>query len=375
MVSKLAKMQRTVPSLLKPTVNPYVRGLLYAWSGEDDLIVQAVKDAKEQIFVKTAQLEFLDVLGSNVGVFRPTVFNLSDELFRQLIPLLSFSPKQVLPTIRKVLEVFWGIGNSVIAVHEINPNEIKVTIPSTVPSLRRTLRGSHHFHVHSGTIISVDNFAKEIVVDLEHVSKSLRVDEWKGAVLGQGFNARYIESNTAGNLSVTLQFSSGADLSVFASDSRFVVAMPTYAGSFFPDLRMQFSVTKARGVLGQSISIGQVLPVVIMQDASSIPNQAGTLVLDYGKGNQEGPIKYYGRPNNSTLFVDPVYTFAKNHSPGEMVNVIVKPYSRPQSDGSDLSIYLVGVTAARDLAMRIVESLVAAGVVIRWDIVGPIIEC
>jgi hypothetical protein len=108
-----------------------------------------------------------------------------------------------------------------------------------------------------------------------------------------------------------------------------------------------------------------------MQDASMIPDAQGRLVFNLGHNNEEADIKYFGRPNNTTLLIDPLYNFVQNHAIGEGVNVIVKPYRVPRIDGSDYSIYLVGVVAARLLAQRIVESIVAAGVVIRWVIVEP----
>lgn len=375
MPTKLQKMTRFLPGLYKPQTNVYIRGLLEAWAEQDDLIYAAIKQAKNQIYVKYAGApSYLDALGSNVGVFRPALFNLTDDVFRQLIPLLSFAPKQVAITIRKVLAVFFGENNPRVGVFEIRPNVIDIYIPSTVPALRRTLKGSHHFHNYSGVITSVDDLAKELVIDIDGDSKSLKEDECAGAKFGQNFLARQVLSNSAGTTGVTLQFSAGDDLSGFVVGTRFNMALPRYPGSFMKDNRSTFTVTKERGVLGQSISIGQILPTVLMQDASGITNTIGKVVFDYGRSGQEGPINYYGRPNNSTLFLDPTYAFTKNHSLGEIINVIKIPYVKPEKDGSDFAIYLVGITAARMLAQQIVESLVAAGVVINWHVTGPVIE-
>jgi len=205
-MAKLAKMIRFLPGLYKPQTNVNVRGLLSAWSNEDDTLIQAIKDAKEQIFVKTAQLQFLDALGSNVGVFRPTEFNLSDEQYRKLIPALSFFPKQVLPTIQEVLDIFFEPNNPSVLTAEINPNELVIQIPSSVPSLRRTLKGSHHFKAYNGTIVSIDNIFKEMVVDLIDADKNLVLDEWADATFGQELNSEFIASNTVGNSAITLQF-------------------------------------------------------------------------------------------------------------------------------------------------------------------------
>jgi len=370
-MSKLSKMTRFVPGLYRPNTNPNIKGLLYAWSSEDDLIVQAAQNAKEQIFTKLARLQFLDALGSNVGVFRPTEFNLTDDLYRQLIPVLSFRPKQVLTTIKRVLDIFFGVGNPIVKVNEINANEIIIHIPSSVPSLRRDLRGSLHLHAYQGTVVSIDNIAKEMVIDLNDSTKSLKLDELALAIFGQGLNQAVIASNTVGNTSVTFQFFASEDLSIFNTSDNFNIVVPSYPGAFIPDPTRAFTLTSKRGILGQSIVAGAIIPTLTMTDASQIPDAVGRLSFNFGFGTEETLIKYFGRPNNSTLLLDPSYSFVNNHSIGEAVNVVVTPYIKPAINGNDFSVYLVGVTAARLLAQKIVRSIVAAGVVVRFIVVEP----
>lgn len=368
---KLDKMIKFVPDIYNAGSNQYARGLLTSWSNEDDLIVEQIQNAKEQIFVKTARLQYLDALGSNVGVFRPTEFNLSDSAFSGLIPLLSYFPKQVVPTIRKILEIFFGENNPRVAIHEINPNEIIIEIPSSVPALRRDLRGSHHFKSYSASVVSIDNVTKEMVVDFD-AEKSVQVDELAFAFMGQGFNQEVVLSNTAGTTGVILQFPASADLSVFTTTEKINHVLTNYPGSFIPDTTTGFTVTKDRGTLGQTITAGTIIPTMTMLDASNIPNANGELVFNFGRNNEEGPVEYFGRPNNSTLLISPTYIFQNDHEIGEIVNVSFSPYQEPAIDGSDYSVYLVGITAARVLAQEIVESVTAAGIVIRWIINEPI---
>jgi len=368
-------MQRFVPALYKPSVNVNIRGLLYAWAGEDDALVQAVQDAKEQIYVLTAQLRFLDALGANVGVFRPTVFNLTDTLFRRLIPALSFYPKQVIPTIKTVLDIFYEENNPKVKVHEINENQIEIQIPSSIPALRRGLRGAQHFHSYSGTIVSVDNVLKEIVIDLEDDTKVLKVDEVQDGLLGTPDAGDIILSNTAGTTGVTLQFGAASDLSAFVPTARFMMTNPRYPGSYIPDPSATFTLTKNRGRLGQVITSGDLVPNLTMQDASNIPDAPGRLCFNFGKPTEESLVRYLGRPNNTTLLLDPAYMFINDHAVGEWVNMVVVPYQKPNKNGTDYSVYLVGIEAARLLAQQIVESLVASGVVVNWTIIGPQISC
>jgi hypothetical protein len=366
-MSKLEKFQRFIPGFYKPTTNTNVRGLLYAWSGEDDLIVEAIENAKEQLFVTDARLNYLDALGSNVGVFRPTAIGLADAQFRELIPALSFMPKQVKPTIQRILEVFFGVGNPMVAISESNPNEIVIQIPSSVPALRRTLKGSLHFHVCSGKILEVDNISKLVRVKIE-LDKIYPTDRLRGAHLGQGYKTLNILSNDG----EYLQFDASTDLSQLDVTKSFMISnIPNYPGSFFPDETRNFSLTKQRGIIGQNIVAGELYPTLVMEDASGIPDAPGYVVFDFGNGLEESGIRYFGRPNNTTLLVDASYAFSKAHSIGSIVNVMVKPYVKPALNGEDISIYLVGVEAARILAQRIVESVLAAGIVVRWIVVEP----
>jgi len=372
-MGKLAKMSAFVPGLYQPTFNPNVKSLLFAWSSEDDELVRQVENAKEQLFVKYAGQQYLDALGSNVGVFRPSSINLTDDQYRELIPTLSFRPKQVIPTIKKVLGVFYGANNPTVNVHEINGNEIVIEIPSSVPALRRTLKGSHHFHSYSGEITAVDNVAKTMVVNIGGSTQDLAVDELSGAKLGVGYNSTPILSNTSGNTGVILQFSASFSLAAYSPGDRFVIAEnEKYPGSFVPDTRRPYTVTKQRARLAQNVVAGDIYTSLLMEDASGIPNAFGRLIFNFGVEKQEADIRYFGRPNNTTLLIDPSYIFLKNHSIGDVVNVIVKPYGKPAVSGADYSVYLVGVEAARILAQRIVESITAAGVLVRWIIREPV---
>lgn len=371
MATKLDKMTRYLPGLYRPEANTYVRGLLYAWSFEDDQITTELQNAKDQIYVKHASLQYLDALGSNVGVFRPATVNLSDENFRNLIPALSFDPKQIRPTIKKVLEAFYGVDNPRVTIGEVNPNEIVIQIPSSVPSLRRSLKGSHHFHNYSGNITAIDSVGKTVTVNLYGDSKTLFSDEWKGAKFAQGNHAYPVLSSSTGHTGVTVQFAASTDLTALQIGNFLVADRPNYRGSFIPDPTRAYSVTKLRGTVGQSVKAGNIYPTLAMQDASGIPDAPGRLIFGYTGSNQEADIKYFGRPNNTTILIDPSYVFQKDHNSGEIVNVIVKPYIKPDINGKDLSVYLVGVKTARELAQSIVQSVVAAGVTIRWIIVDP----
>jgi len=461
-MAKLDKMTRSMPGFYKPSTNTNIKAVLTAWADEDDRIVEAIKDARDQIFVKDASGQYLNALGSNVGVFRPAT-PISDELYRALVPILSFRPKQVRHIIKLILDVFFGVNNPAVSINEINPNEIVIQIPSTVPTLARGLRGSLHLKNFSGLIISVDNILKQITISVDGDTKVITTNELalghffqdlkdsliisntsivpfsdsgfrsasvtiplgatsvavvfstpmpnaNYAVLPQlanildpapqfqspiitqktlsGFTASWTAPTDSANYllnflasladaplssNIVLQFGPAEDLSGYLVGEQYVMSLPEYPGSFLHDPTKPYSVTRNRSTTSQNITAGSIVISLNMQDASPFPDQAGFVIFDFGLRTEE-VVEYTRRPSNSTLLLDPTYTFVHDHPIGTVVNFIVKPYIVPGTDGFDYPAYVTGVSAARELAQAIVESVVAAGIVVRW-VVPSDIEC
>jgi len=105
---KLVRYFKFIPPYYKPGQNVFVTALLKALATTDSDVEVQIEEAGNQIFVNRAEGKFLDTLGNNVGVDRPIAINLSDDKFRELVPTLSFKPKQVRETMYDILDVFWG---------------------------------------------------------------------------------------------------------------------------------------------------------------------------------------------------------------------------------------------------------------------------
>lgn len=166
-MSKVESIKRSFPKLYKPDANQFIKALLEAIGEEDNRAVEQITNAKAQIFVSTAEGTFLDTLGSNVGVERPLgAFGgfATDDFYRQLIPLLSYAPKQIKDTMEDILFVFFGNDPDVF-VEEVNPNEIVVQVPSILIIIRDQLEGATHFHSNGGDIVKIDNTLKQITVN------------------------------------------------------------------------------------------------------------------------------------------------------------------------------------------------------------------
>lgn len=597
-MTKFERMVKSIPSLFKPETNTYIRGLLQAWGLGDDNITIQIQNTKEQLFVETALAKNLDRLGSNVGVTRSSELGIEDNDFRDLVPILSFYPKQVRRTIISLLDVFWGEGftrpnissgnvetynfgpetaltgtltfkkgelivtgigtnftgqiqpgdyikpgiasglqyakvsgvlsntslqlslpwandtlvniaaqkgttqtltykvdgliektirfipnafDDLIAVTldelvafldsngehkpyitssifidpilgsklnirtntpglrgsiqilggtansptilnfstqiqietrakviEVNPNEIVIQIPSSVPVLRRTLKGSAHpretkaqitsnrevfdfsslgatstltltidgnpFTVTftnatdfadptSATALEVSNIINSQLLSLHASVGSGGNDSKRVALSTTNGSSEY--QITGGTSNALLGFST-----VLQQDPDLIeVGFPS--PYLFDPVGQLFTVTGISSELSVPVVAGDVSSTLNLVNASNFPNIPGSFILDFGRPTQEGPISYSSRPNNSTLLIDASYQFQNSHSTGRKVNLISNTPSIPRVTGDDYAFTVTGTEEARAAAQELIKKLLAAGIVVRFIIDFP----
>ena len=138
-----------------------------------------------------------------------------------------------------------------------------------------------------------------------------------------------------------------------------------------------FTVTQVSSELFNPVTAGTISSTINLTNASNFPNKPGKFILDFGRNNQEGPISYTSRPNNSTLLIDASYQFEKDHAAGRKVNLIQPTPSLPRLTGEDYPVYVTGTEEARVAAQELIRKLLAAGVVIRFIVDFPefLFEC
>ena len=196
-----------------------------------------------------------------------------------------------------------------VAVYNINPNELVIEIPAIVPALRRTLKGSHHFH-QDGTLEPPQPTENGI---------------WAGSFF---FNPSGSEGT--------------------------------------------FTISSQRATLNQTVNKGDVYTSLSVTNADAFLEPSGLMIMNFGMETSEVPIRYRGIPNSNTILVDPSYVWRNNHFAGEAVNVISaqEPYI-PVKTGDDLAIYLTSPSGARVVVQDILQTLKAAGIVIQFVVLAP----
>lgn len=591
-------MVKSLPSLYKAETNTYIRGLLKAWGFLDDQVTIEIGNTKDQLFVETANARNLDRLGSNVGVNRAPELGIDDNDFRDLVPVLSFYPKQVRATIVALLDVFWGAGftrpnissgntetfnfgpqvalsgtltfkkddkvvkgsgtsflsqvqpgdyikpssapgtqyvkvsgvisndtlelslpwsnntvvntagqngpiktleytvdrrvsktirfipnafanltavtiNELIAfinaniehsplitadqfldpilgtklnirtntpglrgsiqitggtanapgilnfpttlaietrakVIEVNPNEIVVQIPSSVPVLRRSLKGSAHPRETKAQITSnreIFNFAglgasstltltidgSPYTVTFTHALNFANPAKATAIEVAEVINAQLLFLNATAGIGVTdpkrvaLSTTEGSsEYQITGGTANAILGFTTtlqqdpdlieanFPSSYiFDPVGQLFTVTGTSSELSTPVLAGSVSSTLSIANASAFPNIPGKFILDFGRANQEGPVSYTSRPNNSTLLIDASYQFQKDHAAGRKVNLISSQPTIPRVTGDDYPVYVTGTEEARTAAQDLIKKLLAAGVVVRFIIDFP----
>jgi hypothetical protein len=158
------------------------------------------------------------------------------------------------------------------------------------------------------------------------------------------------------------------------STESFAISNTTYTNSYtFDPSVTTFLTTKRRAKLNTSIVQGKVYPVINLDDTSDIPNARGYLVFSFGRGDQEVPVPYVGRPSNNSLLLDPTYVFEKTHDVGTIVNYVsqIVPYD-PRDNGQDYAVYITGAERALQEVEEILQQIKTLGTVIRFEIQRPV---
>jgi hypothetical protein len=423
-MSSLKRYQNTLPRVFNPEQNRVILALLYAIALSDDDVESAVAEAKKQLFVRTATGKNLDRLANSLGVERPPTLGLTDEEFQSLIPNLSLKPKTIRKAFYDTADVFWGESFSRANITTGNVAPFNVSVGDTI-SVQIDLRDVQNVKVLSGDIqtngAATAEEIKAILDKIEGATTTIREDALTG---DQSINLRTNTPGSTGKVKILtssmigsskLDFTVGS-YDILDLDQRVVVyninpnellieipaivpalkrtlrgshhfhedstletpkgtAQGTWQGSFLfnPDGSVNtFTVTKQKCSLQQTISKGNVYTSVAVDSTTLIENPSGEIIFGFGTSDEEGPVKYRGVPNSTTILLDPSYTFKNDHDVNTILNVISKkePYT-PVRNGEDLAIYLTSPSGAREVVQNILRTLSAAGIIITFKILAP----
>lgn len=420
---KFEKYKRTFPKLYKPGINEVVTALLKAMAVGDDQVVEDLFETKNQLFVRTGEGQYLDRLGSGLGVSRPAALGLLDPDFQELIPNQSLKAKQIRQIFYDNMDVFWGPLFSRVNVSTINAapfnistgDEFAISIDggetqlikilsgdvatagaataeelatilsrldgATVSIIESVATGTEQINIRTNTVGprgSIQFFESSAIdptkVDFP-IGKRFRITDLEQRTAVYEINSRELLIElpaTVPALKRTLKGSHHlhADATLESPDP---TSGKTWVGSFVYDPDTTYTVTSQNAQLQQNVVKGQVYTAITV-DNMDILDTSGFLIFEWGnEENQEQPVGYIGLPNSNTILLDPAYQFQKTHLSGTKVRVLQPDLQSftPRVTGDDYAIYLTSPSEARVIVQDFLRRLAAAGIIVNFVILLP----
>ena len=105
-------------------------GIITSWANSDSIIFNDVFNAKAELYVATADSYWLDLLGSNYKVNRPTSLSLDDTRYSELIPILAVRGITYY-TLSSIIDIMFGpiAQRANLTCQNLEPYRIAETIP------------------------------------------------------------------------------------------------------------------------------------------------------------------------------------------------------------------------------------------------------
>jgi len=142
-------------------------------------------------------------------------------------------------------------------------------------------------------------------------------------------------------------------------------------GTYVWDTAAPYVLSFATASLNTQIQAGTIVRLADVT-SNEIPNENGFLVFDYGRTNQEGPIRYLYKPSDNTIAIDPSYVFQKTHTAGSPIVALRQkgPHVMDTRAG-EYGPYITDPSEARVILEDLIRSVKSAGIFVNFLIRFP----
>ena len=142
-------------------------------------------------------------------------------------------------------------------------------------------------------------------------------------------------------------------------------------GPYVWDLAASFTLSSNKAEITDAIQAGKIVRL-LGTTANDIPKDGGFLMFDYGKDNQEGPVRFLYKATDSTIALDPSYTFKFNHSANSpIVALSHKGPHQMTGHADEYAPYITNPSDARFILEDLIRSVKSAGIFIDFLIRYP----
>ena len=126
-------------------------GILDTFGEQLNTLQTQIGNARSQLLLATASGEYLEQHGIDRDVYRPNGFNMSDEIYRNMIKIVSNSPKNIEHVFERLLTLFFGpnaLSDNKADVYSYRKGELVIEIQANalIVASSRNLLGTTYLH-------------------------------------------------------------------------------------------------------------------------------------------------------------------------------------------------------------------------------------
>lgn len=149
------------------------------------------------------------------------------------------------------------------------------------------------------------------------------------------------------------------------------ILQPRRLGPYLWDENSNFVLSSLTTNLTAEIKAGSTQRNIEV-DPNEIPEQEGRLIFDFGTERQEGPVRYFFKPSENSIAVDPSYVFKFPHDVGSAVTMIRRRGGiRFSGLGTEYGGYITDPAAAREVLQELMQEVKSVGIFINFLIRYP----
>lgn len=146
---------------------------------------------------------------------------------------------------------------------------------------------------------------------------------------------------------------------------------PSRLGPYLWDENSDFVLSSLTANLTAEIKAGTTKRNIEVT-SNEIPDSEGRLIFDFGTEKQEGPVRYFFKPSDNALAIDPSYVFKYSHDIGSSVAMIRRRGGISFGGfGKEYSPYITDPSSAREVLQELMQEVKSVGIFINFLVRYP----
>jgi hypothetical protein len=142
-------------------------------------------------------------------------------------------------------------------------------------------------------------------------------------------------------------------------------------GPYVWDEEARFVLSYKQCSLGTKITAGNQAKIV-STGINELPEGGGYIVFEFATGKEEGPVRYFFKAPDGTMYIDPSYVFTKTHEIGTKIVLVNRFGAHSISNtGKEYSGYNTDASVGRDVLKELIRSVKSAGVFVNFIVRYP----